>query len=159
MTSRTLHHHGKSTERWPAPKGPMAGVIGILPAVTAIEEIPGSPLGKLGSRMGTCRHGMCGSVASGTVDPPDCQGRDSAVSAQGVGDIVRGLNAVINPGDAQRLEDRARRNKQPADERYWRDYRTGLETPDRSRDTSARRDYGDRRFDPNDPRSFRFYAA
>ncbi len=27
------------------------------------------------------------------------------LSAQGVGDIVRGLNAVINPGDAQRLED------------------------------------------------------
>src|SRR5258705_8655154 len=53
-------------------------------------------------------------------------------SAQGVGDIVRGLNAVINPGDAQRLEDQARRNKQPAEERYWRDYRTELETPDRS---------------------------
>jgi len=81
------------------------------------------------------------------------------LSAQGVGDIVRGLNAVINPADAQRLEDQARRNKQPAEERYWRDYRTGLETPDRSRDTSARRDYGDRRFDPNDPRSFRSDAA
>ena len=54
------------------------------------------------------------------------------LSAQGVGDIVRGLNAVINPGDAQRLEDQARRNNQPAEERYWRDYRTGLETPDRS---------------------------
>ena len=50
----------------------------------------------------------------------------------GVGDIVRGLNAVVNPGDAQRLEDQARRNNQPAEERYWRDYRTGLETPDRS---------------------------
>ena len=72
-------------------------------------------------------------------------------SAQGVGDIVRGLNAVINPGDAQRLEDQARRNNQPAEERYWRDYRTGLETPDRSRDTGARRDYGDRRFDPYEP--------
>lgn len=80
-------------------------------------------------------------------------------SAQGVGDIVRGLNAVINPGDAQRLEDQARRNDRPAEERYWRDYRTGLETPDRSRDTGARRDYGDRRFDPNDPRSFRSDAA
>src|SRR5215510_572972 len=73
------------------------------------------------------------------------------LSAQGVGDIVRGLNAVINPGDAQRLEDQARRSNRPAEERYWRDYRTGLETPDRSRDTSARRDYGDSRFDPNDP--------
>jgi hypothetical protein len=80
-------------------------------------------------------------------------------SAQGVGDVVRGLNAVINPGDAQRLEDQARRNNRPAEERYWRDYRTGLETPDRSRDTGARRDYGDRRFDPNDPRTFRSDAA
>src|SRR5882672_2467306 len=35
-------------------------------------------------------------------------------SAQGVTDIVRGLNAVINPGDAQRLEDQARRNNRPA---------------------------------------------
>jgi hypothetical protein len=80
-------------------------------------------------------------------------------SAQGVSDIVRGLNAVINPGDAQRLEDQARRNNQPAEERYWRDYRSGLETPDRSRDTGPRRDYGDRRFDPSDPRAFRSEAA
>ena len=80
-------------------------------------------------------------------------------SAQGVTDIVRGLNAVINPGDAQRLEDQARRNNRPAEERYWRDYRAGLETPDRSRDTGARRDHGDSRFDPNDPGSFRSDAA
>lgn len=51
------------------------------------------------------------------------------LSAQGVGDIVRGLNAVINPGDAQRLEDQARRNNRPAEERYWRDYRTGSKPP------------------------------
>src|SRR3984893_16717714 len=79
--------------------------------------------------------------------------------AQGVGDIVRGLNAVINPGDAQRLEDQARRNNQPAEDRYWRDYRNRIETPDRGRDPAARRDYGDRRFDPNDPRTFRSDAA
>ncbi len=66
------------------------------------------------------------------------------LSAQGVSDVLRGLNAVINPGDAQRLEDQARRSNQPAEERYWRDYRTGLETPNRGRDTSVRRDYGDR---------------
>jgi hypothetical protein len=81
------------------------------------------------------------------------------VSAQGVGDIVRNLNAVINPSDAQRYEDQARRNHQPAEERYWRDYRTGLESPDRTRDTGPRRDYGDRRFDPGDPRTFRSDAA
>src|SRR5216684_1158003 len=93
---------------------------------------------------------VAGLMSALTAHPP---------SAQGVGDIVRGLNAVINPGDAQRLEDQARRNNQPAEERYWRDYRTGLEAPDRSRDTGVRRDYGDRRFDPSDPRTFRSDAA
>jgi hypothetical protein len=86
------------------------------------------------------------------------------LSAQGVGDIVRGLNNVINPNDAQRLEDQARRNNRPAEERYWRDYRTGLDSPDRNRDTGVRRDYGDSReptsrFDASDPRSFRSDAA
>jgi hypothetical protein len=80
-------------------------------------------------------------------------------SAQGVGDIVRGLNAVINPSDAQRYEDQARRTNRPAEERYWRDYRSGLESSDRTRDTGPRRDYGDRRFDPGDPRTFRSDAA
>ena len=80
-------------------------------------------------------------------------------SAQGVGDIVRGLNAVMNPSDAQRLEDRARRDNRPAEERYWRDYRTGHESHDRTGDTGPRRDYGDRRFDPGDPRTFRSDAA
>ena len=80
-------------------------------------------------------------------------------AAQGVGDIVRGLNSVINPGDAQRYEDQARRSNRPAEERYWRDYRTGLERPDRTGDTGPRRDYGDRRFDPGDPRSFHSDAA
>jgi hypothetical protein len=80
-------------------------------------------------------------------------------SAQGMGDIVRGLNAVINPNDAQRYEDQARRNNRPAEERYWRDYRTGLESHERTGDTGSRRDYGDRRFDPGDPRMFRSDAA
>src|ERR1700720_4871615 len=81
------------------------------------------------------------------------------LSAQGVTDIVRSLNAVINPGDTQRLEDQARRNNRPAEERYWRDYRTGLESHDRTGDTGPRRDYGDHRFDPGDPRTFRSSAA
>jgi len=68
--------------------------------------------------------------------------------AQGVGDIVRGLNAIMNPSDAQRLEDQARRNNRPAEERYWRDYRTGLESHDRTGDTGPRRDYGDHRLIP-----------
>ena|SRR6266550_2412168 len=59
------------------------------------------------------------------------------VSAQNVNDMVRTLNNMVNPGDAQRLEDQARRNGRPQEERYWRDYRAGLDSPDRSR-----RDYG-----------------
>ena len=58
-------------------------------------------------------------------------------SAQGVNDMVRTLNNVLNPSDAQRLEDQARRNGRPQEERYWRDYRAGLDSPDRNR-----RDYG-----------------
>src|SRR5712671_2747691 len=58
-------------------------------------------------------------------------------SAQSVNDMVRTLNNVVNPGDARRLEDQARRNDRPQEERYWRDYRAGLTSPDRNR-----RDYG-----------------
>ena len=101
--------------------------------------------------------GVAGLMSALTAHPSALTAHPA--SAQGVGDIVGGLNAVINPGDPQRLEDQARRNNRPAEERYWWDYRTGLETPDRSRDTGARRDHGDRRFDPNDPRTFRSDAA
>src|SRR5882762_5727402 len=61
-------------------------------------------------------------------------------SAQSMNDMVRTLNNVLNPGDAQRLEDQARRNGRPQEERYWRDYRAGLDSRD-----SGRPDYrGDR---------------
>jgi hypothetical protein len=67
--------------------------------------------------------------------------------------MVRTLNNVMNPGDAQRLEDQARRNGRSQEERYWRDYRAGLESPDRYRrdydrdrgDYRSRDDYRDRR--------------
>ena len=67
-------------------------------------------------------------------------------SAQSMNDMVRTLNNVMNPGDAQRLEDQARQNGRSQEERYWRDYRAGLESPDRDR-----RDYRDR--DRSDYRS------
>lgn len=78
-------------------------------------------------------------------------------SAQSVNDMVRTLNNVLNPGDAQRLEDQARRSGRPQEERYWRDYRAGLESPGRypreyrdqdPRDYTGRYDYRDRRGDP-----------
>jgi hypothetical protein len=58
-------------------------------------------------------------------------------SVQSVNDMGRTLNNVVNPGDAQRLEDQARRNDRPQEERCWRDNRAGLASPDRNR-----RDYG-----------------
>ena len=75
-------------------------------------------------------------------------------SAQGVNDMVRSLNNVMNPGDAQRLEDQARRNGRSQEERYWRDYRAGLESPDRYRRDYSDRDRGDYRSrdDYRDPR-------
>jgi hypothetical protein len=71
-------------------------------------------------------------------------------SAQSVNDMVRTLNNVVNPSDAQRMEDQVRRNGRLQEERYWRDYRAGLDSPDRYR----RDDRGDHRgrSDYRDPR-------
>jgi hypothetical protein len=97
-------------------------------------------------------------------------------SAQSVNDMVRTLNNALNPGDAQRLEDQARRNGRSQEERYWRDYRAGLESPDLYRrdyrdrdrgDYSSRDDYRNRRDqgypgdsgyrpDYRDPRDYRY---
>ena len=60
-------------------------------------------------------------------------------------DMVRTLNNVLNPGDAQRLEDQAHRNGRSQEERYWRDYRAGLESPDRNRRDHPDRDRSDYR--------------
>jgi hypothetical protein len=65
-------------------------------------------------------------------------------SAQNLNDMVRTLNNVVNPGDARRLEDQARRNHRPQEERYWRDYRAGLDSPDRNRRDYDRPEYRDR---------------
>ena len=62
--------------------------------------------------------GAAGLLASGITAP---------VSADDLNSVVRTLNAVINPGDAQPLEDQARRNGRGDEERYWRDYRAGLD--------------------------------
>jgi hypothetical protein len=77
-----------------------------------------------------CTAGLVGLVAA----VPNAR----TASAQNLNDMVRTLNNVINPGDAQRLEDQARRNGRLQEERYWRDYRAGLDSPDRYRE---RRDY------------------
>ena len=66
-----------------------------------------------------CLAGLAGVIAAAS-------GLTSA-SAQDVNNLVRTLNAILNPADAQRLEDQARRGGRAEEERYWRDYRAGLE--------------------------------
>src|SRR5215469_10653801 len=57
----------------------------------------------------------------------------SPASADSVKSVVRTLNAIVNPEDAWRLEDQARRYHRPNEERYWRDYGAGLEQQRRER--------------------------
>ena len=103
------------------------------------------------SRHSTCKRLPCTAGLLGLVVAVSGA---STASAQSVNDMVRTLNNVLNPGDAQRLEDQARRSGRPQEERYWRDYRAGLESPGRyprdyrdrdPRDYTGRYDYRDRR--------------
>jgi hypothetical protein len=94
------------------------------------------------ARRSTCMRLLCtaGLVGLLAVAPGARTG-----TAQSMNDMVRALNNVMNPGDAQRLEDQARRNGRSQEERYWRDYRAGLESPDRDRRDYRNRDRGDYR--------------
>jgi hypothetical protein len=94
------------------------------------------------SRPATCMRLFCtaGLVGLLAVVPGARTG-----SAQSMNDMVRTLNNVLNPSDAQRLQDQARRNGRPQEERYWRDYRAGLDSPDRGRRDDRDRDRGDYR--------------
>ena len=60
-----------------------------------------------------------------------------SASAQGLKDVVRTLNNVLNPEDARRYEDRARHNHRPDEERYWHEYGAGLEAQRRERGIGA----------------------
>jgi len=106
------------------------------------------------SRHSTCKRLLCTVGLVGLLAAVSGAG---TASAQSVNDMVRTLNNVLNPGDAQRLEDQARRNDRPQEERYWRDYRAGLESSGRSprdyrnrdpKDYTGRYDYRDRRGEP-----------
>ena len=57
----------------------------------------------------------------------------SPASADSLKSVVRTLNAIVNPEDAWRLEDQARRHDRPHEERYWRNYGAGLEQQRRER--------------------------
>lgn len=54
-------------------------------------------------------------------------GLSAPAAADDVNSVVRTLNAIMNPGDAQRLEEQAHRNGRYDEERYWHNYGAGLE--------------------------------
>ena len=56
-----------------------------------------------------------------------------SAAADSLKSVVRTLNAIVNPEDAWRLEDQARRYHRPNEERYWRNYGAGLEQQRRER--------------------------
>jgi hypothetical protein len=58
-------------------------------------------------------------------------------SADNLKSVVRTLNAIVNPEDAWRLEDQARRHERPQEEHYWHNYGAGLEQQRRSRGESG----------------------
>ena len=91
-----------------------------------------SRLSTYGSRL--CTAGMIGFLA---VVPGA-----GSVCAQNLNDMVRGLNSVLNPNDARRLEDQAYQNGRWDEQRYWHDYGAGLASSNR-----YRRDYAP---DPRD---------
>lgn len=64
--------------------------------------------------------GIAGVVTIGASAP-------GPASAQDVNRIIGTLNAIVNPQDAARLEERARREGREEERHYWRDYRAGLE--------------------------------
>ena len=82
-----------------------------------------------------CLAGFAGLLAAAAAPQPG--------SAQEVNQIVRNLNAILNPQDAVRLEERARREGRADEERYWRDYRAGLEHRPPGREESYAPRYGE----------------
>jgi hypothetical protein len=71
-----------------------------------------------------------------------------SAGAQNLNDMVRGLNSVLNPNDARRLEDQAYQNGRWDEQRYWHDYGAELASSNRYRQY-----YGP------DPRDQRRYSA
>lgn len=70
---------------------------------------------------------LFGAVALATANfgPP--------ASAADLNSVVRTLNAIVNPEDAWRLEDQARRYHRRDEEQYWHGYARGLERQRRER--------------------------
>jgi hypothetical protein len=72
----------------------------------------------------TCLIGAAGLTIAG-FGPP--------AAAESLKSVVGTLNAIVNPEDAWRLEDQARRYRRQDDAGYWRNYGEGLEQQRRER--------------------------
>jgi hypothetical protein len=76
----------------------------------------------------------------------------SPASADNLKSVVRTLNAIVNPEDAWRLEDQARRYRHHNEERYWHGYAAGLEQQRRERGERVPEYHGWDRYErPIDP--------
>ncbi|MGA8403098.1 MAG: hypothetical protein WB697_24645 [Stellaceae bacterium] len=76
----------------------------------------------------------------------------SPASADNLKSVVRTLNAIVNPEDAWRLEDQARRYRHRDEEQYWHGYATGLEQQRRERGEPVPEYHGWSRYErPIDP--------
>ena len=84
--------------------------------------------------------GAAGVAAIGLLQP---------AAADNLNSIVRTMNSVLNPDDARRYEDQARREGRPEDERYWHNYGAGLE---QQRGGGARPGYAAGRVGPDEAR-------
>jgi hypothetical protein len=67
----------------------------------------------------TCALGAAGLAVVGWMQP--------VAAADNLNSVIRTMNAVLNPDDARRYEDQARRDGRPEEERYWHNYGAGLE--------------------------------
>ncbi|MBV8122422.1 MAG: hypothetical protein JO081_21090 [Alphaproteobacteria bacterium] len=91
------------------------------------------------TRLSTCASVVCTTVLIGFLAVMPSAG---SAWAQSLNEVVRNLNSVLNPNDARRLEEQAYRNGRSDEQRYWHNYRVGLESSDRHS-----RDYGPDRGD------------
>ena len=66
-----------------------------------------------------CALGAASLAATGWLQP--------VAAADNLNSVIRTMNAVLNPDDARRYEDQARREGRPEEERYWHNYSAGLE--------------------------------
>lgn len=75
-----------------------------------------------------------------------------SASAENLKSVVRTLNAIVNPEEAWRLEDQARRYNQRNEEQYWHGYAQGLQQQRRERGEPVPEYHGWNRYErPIDP--------